>query len=348
MTKRHWQLLFSGLLSLAILMVAFINREELRNAFGLMWSAEPRWLFATFGTILFSYFVSSQVFAVVLRSLGYRLGAMRLWATALVAIIISQSIPAGGVGSYAFLVGKFIRHGVPSGKAALIASLEVISYICAMLLIFGAGLVYLWSHSLGAGWISYLAAAMATTVIGVAMFLLTRPYPTLKHTALALQRAVARCLRRTWSEQWVLHIVDELVQGRRLINENRRSVGLLVVIQIVALSGHSLAMLMVLASLGVHTSFWIVLTAFGIALITSSFNVLPGGGGTVEAALIAVLVQLGVGAAALPTAILFRLINFWLLTPIAALAYYWLMHEKPGAIVRFGPARRPRHINAPR
>jgi uncharacterized protein (TIRG00374 family) len=348
MTKRRWQLVFSGLISLAILIVAFINREELLNAFGVMLRAEPLWLLAAFATILFSYFVSSQVFAVVLRSLGYRLGVVRLWATALVAIVISQSIPAGGVGSYAFLVGKFTRHGVPPGKAALIASLEVISYICAMLLIFSAGLVYLWSHSLGASWISYLAATIAVTVIGVAVFLLTRPYTTIRRVALALQQAVARLVRRSWSDEWVTHIVDELVQGRRLINENRRSVGLLVVIQIVALSGHSLAMLMVLAGLGVQTSFWIVLPAFGIALITSSFNVLPGGGGTVEAALIAVLAQLGVGSVALPAAILFRLLNFWLLTPIAALAYHWLMHEKPGEIVRFGPARRPRHINAPK
>ena len=52
----------------------------------------------------------------------------------------------------------------------------------------------------------------------------------------------------------------------------------------------------ILRSLGTSTSFLTVLSAFGIALLTSTVNVLPGGGGTVEAALVAVLTHLGVGA----------------------------------------------------
>jgi hypothetical protein len=42
-----------------------------------------------------------------------------------------------------------------------------------------------------------------------------------------------------------------------------------------------------------------------------------------------VLVQLGTGSAAVPAAIIFRLFNFWLLMPVAAGSYYWLMHEDP-------------------
>jgi uncharacterized membrane protein YbhN (UPF0104 family) len=96
-------------------------------------------------------------------------------------------------------------------------------------------------------------------------------------------------------------------------------------IQTTGLMGHSFAMLMVFWSLGVHPSFFIVVAAFGIALITSTFNVLPGGGGTVEAAMVAVL--RGVGVTAVATTIIFRLLNFWLLLPVAAGCYYWLMHE---------------------
>jgi len=42
-----------------------------------------------------------------------------------------------------------------------------------------------------------------------------------------------------------------------------------------------------------------------------------------------VLTQLGVGAEAVPAAILFRLLNFWMLLPIAAACYSWLMHDRP-------------------
>jgi len=106
-------------------------------------------------------------------------------------------------------------------------------------------------------------------------------------------------------------------------------IGLLVLIQLTALSGHSLGLYIILRSLGTSTSYLTVLSAFGIALLTSTVNVLPGGGGTVEVALVAVLTQLGVGADAVPAAILFRLLNFWLLLPIAAACYSWLMHDRP-------------------
>jgi uncharacterized protein (TIRG00374 family) len=84
-----------------------------------------------------------------------------------------------------------------------------------------------------------------------------------------------------------------------------------------------------LRSLGTSTSFLTVMAAFGIALLTSTLNVLPGGGGTVEAALVAVLTQLGVGAEAVPAAILFRLLNFWLVLQIAAACFAWLTHGRP-------------------
>ncbi len=49
---------------------------------------------------------------------------------------------------------------------------------------------------------------------------------------------------------------------------------------------------------------------------------------TVEAAMVAVLTQLGMGAEAVPAAIVFRLLNFWMLLPIAAACYAWLMRDQ--------------------
>jgi len=91
-----------------------------------------------------------------------------------------------------------------------------------------------------------------------------------------------------------------------------------------ALTGHSLALLVILRSLGAPAGFHIAVAAFGIALLTSSFNLLPGGGGTVETALVAVLAQLGVRLAALSAAILFRLLDFWAILPLTAAGYAWL------------------------
>jgi uncharacterized protein (TIRG00374 family) len=328
MAAGRWKIITSVVITAGILLFAWLNRGFIAEAFGQMREARPGWMALAFIVILASYLISAQVFNVVLRSLGYTMGFMRLWATAIVAIVVSQSVPAGGVGSYAFLISNFTRRGVPPGKSALIASLETLSYALAMLIFFFFSLLYLTFQGLGTSLGSYIAAGVAITVIGGAAFLLTRPEKVLHDWALGCKRGIARALfLRNWGDAGIERLVSELVYGRTLLNSRRRDVALLVLIQLTALSGHSLAMLLLFLGLGVTISFFSVAAAFGIALITSTFNVLPGGGGTVETALVAVLTSMGGGAAALPAAVIFRLLNFWLITPIAALSYHWLMHE---------------------
>ncbi len=328
MRRLPWKLLTSIIISILIVVLAFLNRAWIVDAFRLLDEARPQWLVASFVMIIVSYLISAQVFNVALRSLGYRMSMLRLWATALVAIVISQSVPAGGVGSYAFLISNFSRRGVSQGESALIASLETLSYAMAMLLLFGFSLTFLTVHGMATGRASYFAGVAALAVIGSAAVVLTRPVSTLKRWLGALQRTVGRMVGQRWTGSWADRLIDELELGRSLLASRRRDVVLLVLIQLTALTGHSLAMQMALYAFGASLSLWAVLAAFGVALITSTFNVLPGGGGTVEAALVAVLSQLGAGQAAVPGAIIFRLFNFWLLAPVAAVAYHWLMHEE--------------------
>lgn len=329
--RRYWRLTIGLLLVVILISLAFFNRTELLEAFETVQQANLSWIALSVAAIFLGYFITSQVLVVALRSMGYRLGILRIWAMTLVAVVLSQLVPGGGVGSYAFLVTAIKRRGVPSGKATLAASLETISYVTAMLLIFLGSMVYLTFQGMAAGGTSYIAALVAMTVIGLAVFILTRSEATLTTSTLVVTNWVGRLLRRerNWADEWVRHTVQELVRGRLLLIQERRNVVWLIPLQITGLLSHSLAMLLVLRGLNVETSFFTVVIAFGVAMITSTFNILPGGGGTVEAALITTLGTLGVGAAAIPAAIIFRLLNFWILLPVSAVIYYWLMHERP-------------------
>lgn len=327
MFGRHWRLSTSVLMSLSILVLAYVNRAWLLEAFATVSEANLIWLVAAAGVIVVSYLITSQVLDSALRRQGYQLGTLRVWAIGLVAIVISQSVPAGGFGSYAFLVGSFRRRGVPSGQATLAASLEVLSYVSTMILIFLFSLSFLTAHGLATGYTSYFAATVAIIFIVGTIFVLTRSEVQLALWLISIKDKLAQLLRREWDDTWVLSKVHELAHGRALFATRRRDVLWLMFIEFIGLLGHSLGMLLVLRGLGIHTNILVVLAAFGIALITSSFNVLPGGGGTVEAALITVLAQLGMGVAAVPAAIIFRLLNFWLVLPLAAGCYYWLIHE---------------------
>jgi len=171
-----------------------------------------------------------------------------------------------------------------------------------------------------------LAAGIALLLIGGVLLALTRDQATITRWLLRAHTLLFRLLRRPRSAAWVDTTVAEISRMRALVAARRSMIVLQILIQLSALSGHSLGLYLVLHSLGASPSFLTVLSAFGIALLTSTINVLPGGGGTVEAALVAVLVQLGAGAAAIPAAIVFRLLNFWVMLPISAACYAWLAH----------------------
>jgi len=333
-----WRLAIGVLMTLGILVLAFFKRAWLLEAIGLARAAQPAWLLLGLVTIVSSFLISSQVFQVVLRALGYCLGVMRLWATAVVAIVTSQVVPAGSIGSYAFLLNSLRRRGVAPAESALVATLEALSYAGKMLMFAVFGLAYLASRVLAADpngsslLAPVLAAGIAVLLIGGAVLLLTRSTRTLTRWVLRVHKLLARALRWPRDAASVEHAVAELTHVRALVAERRGMLGLLVLIQLAALCGHSLGMYFILRSLGTSTSFVTVLSAFGIALLTSTINVLPGGGGTVEAALVAVLTQLGVGAEAVPAAILFRLLNFWMMLPIAAGCYGWLMRDRLGRL----------------
>lgn len=134
----HW--LLRLMTPLVVVALVLYHRHWLVDALSLLRTVELPWVLAALGTIGLSYFVSSYVFRVVLASFGHRLGALRLWATTVTAIVISQCVPAGGVGSYAFLLRSFKLRGIPASQAALLAALEALSYVGPMLLIVGSAL----------------------------------------------------------------------------------------------------------------------------------------------------------------------------------------------------------------
>jgi len=220
--QARWRLALGVLMTVGILALAFFNRAWLLEAIRLARSAQPAWLLLGLLTIASSFLISSQVFQVALRALGQRVGVLRLWATAVVAIVISQVFPAGGVGSYAFLLKSLQRRGIGAGETALVATLESVSYAAAMLILAVFGLAYLASRIVAADpngsslLAPVLAAGIAALLIGGVVLLLTRSEGTLTHWLLRAHRLLARTLHWPNDATWVDHTVAELTR-RRLI-----------------------------------------------------------------------------------------------------------------------------------
>jgi putative heme transporter len=328
--RTPWRYVTCALLLVAMVVLFGHNWIRLHAALQLVQHATLRWLALALIAIVGGFFCAGQIYGYVLTTLGYRAQALWLSANALVTILISQTIPAGSLGSYAFLTASLRRRGTPAASVALLASLELLSWVGAMLLLFCYGLMYvlITAHSGDASRACYPSVASAVVLLSGGIFVGSRPHATLHDWALRIKRVLDRIFGPIWPDALVVRMVDEIDTNRRLIMERPSRVLLLICLQLTIFMLHSTALLAVLWSLGVAIAPPALLAAYGLALIVSTFTVLPGGGGTVEAALTLSLNAQGVPlAAAFGATMLFRLFSFWLLLPVGALCYRMLMRS---------------------
>jgi uncharacterized protein (TIRG00374 family) len=325
----HWQLVVGVVLTLCLLVLAYIKRGAVLETLHLLGGARPSGLLLAFALAQASFALAALGYQRVLWALDYQLSGRYVWASRLVATVLSQAIPAGAVASVAFLTQALRRRHVCAGHATLLVSLDWLSLATAKLLLMVFGVCYLTAYagSDAAGAATIVAGVIGTALIAGAAGLLVCDEHTLCHWLLAVKRQAERLLRRRWSDAPIRRLVAEVAQGRALMIARRRELVWLLATQLGGLVGQSLAFWGILASLGGSLPVVTVIAAFGIAMIVSAFNVLPGGG-TLEAVLVLILHSLSGGTQILAAAILFRLCTFWLLIPIAAVCYRRLTRER--------------------
>ena len=336
-TKRRipWTYLLSAVLIAALATLVIRDWTHIRvkalEALVLVRQARPIWLALAALAVLAGFLCAGQIYGRVLSTLGFRAPPLWLSAAAMVTILLSQALPVGTVASYAFLTTSLRRRGVPATSVAVIASLELLSWGGAMLILFVYGMIYVLattSNSSVAG-ASLTGFATVVLLIGAYVFVGSRPRDTLHSWAMAAKRAIERVSGPIWQDSQVHRMVEELTHNRRLMVEQPARVLLLICLQLTIFTLHSVALLAILHGLGVPIAPLAALAAYGLALIVSTYTLLPAGGGTVEAALTVALTVQGVPLeAALGATVLFRLFSFWLLLPLGAACYRALLHPR--------------------
>lgn len=322
------------LLLLAMLFLCIENAATIQQALLLMQRVLPGTIAVALLAIGAGFLCAGQIYGRILALPGYRLRQVWLAAAALVSILISQSIPAGTVGSYAFLATMLRRRGIPATSAVLLASLEVLTWMGAMLLLFCFALLYLTLTIGGSGGTLTVipAATTALLLLSIAVYIARQPQATLCVWAMRAKHLLERLIQPCWSDAAVQQFIADLVRHRAHLLQQPAHIASLIGLQLVIFGLHSLALLSILYSLDVTISPMAVIAAYGITLIVSSFTILPGGGGAVETTLAVALSIQGVSIEiAVGAAVLFRLLSFWLLLPLGFVCYRWLLLENQSA-----------------
>ena len=327
--RSFWSYVVGAIVLFFITFLIFRNWIEVRDAIRLVQTVRPIWIALAMLAIGAGFVCAGQVYGRILATMGFHERMPLLTGTAMVAVLINHAIPAGSVAAYAFLVHSLRRRAIPAANVALVATLELLSWNGAVLLMFIYGVVYLiLTGAMVTPRTYYVSVSVAVVLLTLLLFIVSRPHKTLHNWAQNIKHIADKVFGLVWTDEQVLQVVDEVVANRRLILEQPGRMLLLIVLQLSMFACQSTALYLILYSLNVTPPPLAVLAAYGLALIASTFVVLPGGGGTVEAALTVALGSQGVPPPeALSSAVLFRLLSFWLLLPIGLILYRVLTHN---------------------
>ena len=317
-----WSWIIGIILIGLVISLAIYNRAELSEAFHLLQTTEPMWVAIAFTMIVLGFVCAGWIYGSVLAILNHRETMLWLIGTALVGILLNQAVPMGSVAAYAFLVAALRNRGFPTGSVAVVAGTELISWNGAALLMFSAGLLYLTLTAEFTATTPIITAVLLT--FGVATFLVivaTRPAESVARRLHQLRRSLLK-LGIEWDTKSLELLIDEIANSRAIFAAQPSKFGRIILLQMSIFVFHALAITALLYGMRIEVPFFDVLAAYGMSLIVSLFTVLPGGGGAVEAALSFSLHLQGVPIqGALGSAILFRLLSFWMMLPLGAVFY---------------------------
>jgi glycosyltransferase 2 family protein len=253
-------------------------------------------------------------------------------------------LPGGGAAATAVAYGALRRQGYNSESVGLaLAAVSVLVYGALGILFSGSLLYMLLDRDLGPADTAASVFVLALTVsAGLGAYVAYRRPTLAKNVAERGTRFAGRLLRDeelrrrvgAWSAQLVARLVEELRAARRQLARQSVEIPRLAALALGYWAFDALCLILMFNALGVAADPLVLLVAYGVATAFAAVPVTPGGIGIFEVTMLATLALLGVGSEAAIPILGYRLFNFWLPIPLAAIFYPTLrrtgQHRGPG------------------
>lgn len=307
--------LFSVTVLGALVVLLLLKWQHVRTGLRLVATGSPLWMAGAALAIALLYGCRAAVFGASLRVLGRRVERRWLWGIALAASVLHQLVPAAGLTGYAFITYALGQRGVPTGHASLCALVDTLSYASVMALLVLAGLAYmLLTHRLAwEGLSPGLWVGLAILAAAMYVWHAQRDQGRLTRRVLAWQRKLGELLGRPFREASTRRVLEQYFSGKQVVRAHPGAFLRMMLYQLATILLDLAALVLSLRALGARAPLEAVFLGFVLAMTVSTITTLPGGGGTFEATLAALLVQNGVATGqAVGVVLLYRLVAFWL------------------------------------
>ena len=273
------------------------------------------------------------------RSRIYRgLGPLLMLRLTICGYGAAHVLPGGGAAAATVTYGALRARGVNRNAVGLAVAAVTALVYGALAVLFSGSLLYMFVRGdlTPAETLLTLVAAGVLVAAFVAVYAVrARPRMARRMLGGAIYRAV-RVVRRRYGRDEADELVDRLAD--RVGEESRslqRQIGARPFEAVwwccLAFSYWAFdasCLVLMFHALGVQAGTGELLVAYGIATAAGALPLTPGGIGVFEATMLATLAVFGVGAGATIPVLGYRLFNFWLPIPLAALLYPGL--RKPG------------------
>lgn len=240
-------------------------------------------------------------------------------------------LPGGGAAAAAVTYRALRRKGyAPEDVGLALAAVSVLVYGALGMLFSGSLLYMLVERDLGpvstAASIFFLALTLSVTMVAYAAY--RRP-TFAKHVAQNGARLAGRLPGSeglqgrvgAWSVRLTARLGEELRAARRQLAARPAEAPKLTTLALGYWAFDALCLILMFDALGVAADPFVLLVAYGVATAIAAIPLTPGGIGIFEVIMLATLALLGVGSEAAVPILGYRLFNFWLPIPLAAVFY---------------------------
>jgi glycosyltransferase 2 family protein len=211
-----------------------------------------------------------------------------------------------------------------------LAAVSVLVY-SALGMLFSGSLIYLLlDGDLGpvstAASIFFLALTLSVTIVAYAAY--RRPTfannvagKGARFTGRLLGGEGLRRRAKIWSAQLIARLGEVFRAARRQLAAQPTEAPKLAALALGYWAFDALCLILMFDALGVPADPFVLLVAYGVATAVAALPLTPGGIGIFEVTMLATLALLGVGSEAAIPILGYRLFNFWLPIPLAAVFY---------------------------
>lgn len=298
----QWTGWLLGVLALAALAAVVLHRGEVEHFADLLRSLAPAWL----GLALLLQ-VSTYACIAVAWWLGLdRAGARRPWGSlmglSVAKLFVDQSVPTGGIGGTAFLVGVLARQGVPRPACMAALMTNFVGFYGAYLVSALAAMGLLWLRHDARPWMATVTVLFLVVAVSLPLALLVLHHYGRRAPRWVLRLPGIAALLDATTEAPIAH----LLRRKRLLAATG-------VLNLVGIAADAATLWTMLHALGLHASYGVVYPSFMLAMMVATVSPIPMGLGTFETASVAALTTQGLPIeGALAGTLLLRGCTTWL------------------------------------